>query len=312
MRLRMKPAISAHRFTALALSAVLAVIAAGGTSAGIQGSGFRMAAVGPVEAGDGFVVNGVAYDVSHAQVIIDGVPSDPSALREGHVVSVQSSVSARGAVAIADEITLVSNVRGTVTEVDANARTALVLGQIVHLPDSDAGAVIAPGAQVAVSGFSNAAGELVATRLDAEPSGAESQVRGVVEALDSTMRSFRINGLAVDYTSAAVVGSLTPGTIVTARGSATDAGFALLATRVDVAPAVGAPNEKGDITGLVTRFASQGDFDVNGLRVVADGRTKYHLKQGDVLGLDTEVHVKGRFDTTGALVARQIRVRTGQ
>ncbi len=142
--------------------------------------------------------------------------------------------------------------------------------------------------------------------MDAGPSGAVSQVRGLVEDLDTTSDSFEINGLAVDYSSARVSGQLTAGAWVTVQGTASAGGFALLATRVDLATSPGAAGEKGDISGLVTRFVSERDFDVNGLRVLGNETTQY--PPYGALGIDAAVRVKGRFDVSGALVAGQVSV----
>jgi hypothetical protein len=295
------------RFISLAGCAVVAAIAATGVLAGIQGSGFRMAAIGTLDTRGGFTVNGVAYDVSHARVMIDGVPANPAALRAGHVITVKGTVSMDGATGSADDISLVTDVRGAVSEVDASAGTITVLGQTIRVVDSAVLAGLEPGVEIASSGYTNAEGELIANRVDAEPSGAESQVRGVVADLDATMRSFEINGLAVDYSGAAVSGALTSGAIVTVRGSPASEGFALLATRVDVAAPLGSPGEKGDVAGLVTRYVSESDFDVNGLHVTTDEATKIYVSTAG-LGLDSAVTVKGRFDATGLLIADQIHV----
>ncbi len=122
------PTTATSRLTALAVGALIAVITASGTNAGIQGSGFRMASIGTLDTRVGFTVNGVSYDVSHARVTVDGVVTDPSVLKSGHVITVESTVSADGSTATADEISLVNNVRGAVTEVDAAAGTVTSAG----------------------------------------------------------------------------------------------------------------------------------------------------------------------------------------
>jgi hypothetical protein len=298
---------SASRLIALTLGALIAVIVASGTPAGIQGSGFRsLAAIGTLDTSSGFVVNGIPYDVSRAKVTVDGAASNPSALRQGQVITVQGTVSADGSTATANEISVVNNVRGAVTAVDTAAATVTVLGQTVRFSDRATLASLSPGTEVVASGYTSAEGELIASRLDAEPSGSVSQVRGLVTDFDPTADSFQINGLAVDYSNARISGPLAADTWVTVQGTAVGDGFALLATRVDVAASPGAPGEDGDVAGLITRFASASDFDVNGLHVLGDEGTKYPPQHA--LGLDAAVRIKGRFDASGALVADQIHV----
>jgi hypothetical protein len=73
-----------------------------------------------------------------------------------------------------------------------------------------------------------------------------------------------------------------------------------------VPPQLGAPGEKGDLEGIVTSFTSDAEFELNGVRVVGDERTRYVLRD-TVLGPDTPVHVSGHF-SADALVADKVDV----
>jgi hypothetical protein len=295
--------------------AAACVVAAGvvaTTSAGIQGSGFRnFAAVGVVTSVDDVTVNGTTYGSAHAHISINGKGGDKSQLHVGQVVEIEGSVDAKGA--IADQIWYAAEVRGVVTAANPGTRSFSVLGQTVRMTDdtvidadSSTSAAIAAGAIVEVSGFPNAAGDIVASRVAVLQQSDSAQVRGVVAALDQGAKTFLIDTLLVDYDGARVDGHLQNGAIVLVQGDA--AGGALLAQGVAVAAPLGSAGEKGDLEGLITSFASAAEFELNGQRVVGDEKTHYVL-HGVALGPDVGVDVSGQFDERGVLVADKVQVK---
>jgi hypothetical protein len=287
-------------------------------SAGIQGSGFqRMSIVGPVDDTDGFKVNDVAYDASQARVVINGNAASSSGLHKGHVVTVRVKEGGGNQPDTVEEVVLVSDVRGEIASVDASASTVSVLGQTVLVtPEAVLDPAIAsqgfaglqPGLWISVSGYPNAQGTLVASRIDLDTMPETQQVRGRVAALDTQLRSFLINGATVDYSVAGVVGVIANGTTVTVRGPILTSTSSLVASHVEVFAGAGEEGDKGNIRGLITAFTSESDFDVNGQRVLANSGTKFIL-HGAALGTNVSVWVNGRFDAAGALVADKIQVK---
>jgi hypothetical protein len=273
------------------------------TTAGIQGSGLRMASVGVADTdGDAVVVNGVAYDVSNARVVINGRAADAAQLHAGQVLTVKGLVAPDGTTGTAREVSLVSNVRGTITSVNEAAGTLQVLGQRVRV-ESVAG--LEAGLFVDVSGFADANGDIVASSVDIEASTPNAQVRGVVAAMDGERQTLRINDLDVDYSSAVVAGLVAPGAIVTVQGTVEPGSGALFASRVDVFAGIGTANEGGTVEGIITEFASRRDFEVDGQPVLADDNTRYMLPRGE-LASGTRVQVTGTFDDAGVLRAAKI------
>jgi hypothetical protein len=112
----------------------------------------------------------------------------------------------------------------------------------------------------------------------------------------------------VDYSAAtSVPASLANGQIVEAKGALTTSG-ALRATRVDAQAGLGAAtNDKGEIEGLVTRFASANDFDVNGQAVSTNSSTTFILN-GQTLGANARVEVEGAFSASGVLNATKVSI----
>lgn len=300
-------------FTAAAL---LTLCIGGTTIAGIQGSGLRsIKAVGRISAVGRLTVNGVEYFAADARVSMDGVAANGSDLRVGHVVTINGVVDMDTGTARADEISFVGDVRGVITAVDQDTRTFSVLDQTLRVTDQslvdDATAAstldLQVGATVEASGFENSAGELVVSRVDTQAEAPTAQVRGALTDLDVHGHTFRINQLLVDYDDAEVEGRLSEGATVVAEGEADGATASLLAERVDVLPQLGSPGEKGDVEGIITSFASDAQFEVNGLRVIGDEHTRYVI-HGVALGLDTPVHVRGHFSANG-LIADKVDVR---
>jgi len=154
-------------------------------------------------------VNGleIHYD-DGTPVTINGRPASVRQLALGQVVAVEAQ-SAPGRLA-AQSIAILRVLEGPATGVDASAQTVFVMGQAVRVTDQTRALVrgqdletIKPGATVQVSGYRNARGEIVASRLDVAPPGEHSAI-GRMRRLDA--RSGEIRGLPVSLASARAQG----------------------------------------------------------------------------------------------------------
>lgn len=307
--------------------ALLALVACGGGGSGggsasppalggIQGSGI---AFGAVTGFGSIFVNGVEFSTSNATIRIDDNPGVESDLRVGQVVTVIGQVNSGGTTGTATEVRFNDDVEGPVAALNAAAGTFTVLGQSVRVtgstifdnrlsPASIAG--LANGLVVEVSGFRDANGVIAASRIEPKPPGGTLEVVGTLTALDNNARTFRINGLVVDFAQAQISnGPLAENRLVEAKGTTVAANGSLIATRVEMLTlAAGANNAFGEIEGLVTRFTSSTDFDVAGRRVSTDGTTQIILN-GLTLGLNVKVEVEGTFNAAGVLVARKVELK---
>jgi hypothetical protein len=297
--------------------------------AGIEGSGAPVAAApvttnGRITGFGSIIVDDVEYATTGAQIRIDDQVANETDLRVGHIVTIRGTVSADGRTGTASEVMFTSDVRGDVGQVNASARTFSVLGQTVRVNDEtlfDEGTQIEDlsqlqaGAKVRVSGFKNAAGEVLASRVDGLAPAAtnqEAQVSGQVQSLDTNVRTFRINTLQVDYRSATVSGNLVEGSTATVKGTSGTGAAAgtLVATQITVTSGSPAPpaGEKAQIEGLISAFQSVTDFTVAGRRVTTNGNTRFQLR-GLTLGVDVFVKVRGTYNASQILVADRVEAR---
>jgi hypothetical protein len=293
----------------------------GDVVAGIQGSGKTVAAgvtvVGPISAFGSIFVDGVEYTTSGAQIHVDDESGTEADLRVGQIVTIHGTVDDNGTTGNATDVQFVGDLRGPAQQIDVSAGTFAVLGQTVRVTDATVFdqniqpaelAGIQGSGRVQVSGFANASGEIIASRIDLTSS-MSFQVRGTLQALDTTAHTFRINMLTVDYSGISPVGTLANGSVVTVQGATLSGTDTLIATRVQVFPGLGpAANDKGRLEGAITAFVSNADFTVNGQRVITDANTQF-VFQGVALGLNAIVNVRGAFNASGVLLATRVEVR---
>ncbi len=297
--------------------AALVLLAYGdGSSAGIEGSGRTSFAIssGRITAFGSIFVNGVEYELSRARIMIDGQPAKASQLEVGQVVTVQASMSGPAS-GKAIRVSYTGDVVGPVARVDLARSELTVLGQTVRVDAatlfgdglaSSGLKTLAAGTNIEVSAFVTAAGDLLASRVDLQLPGAPLQVRGAIEGLNSTAKSFHINDLTIDYSQAAVEGRLANANTATVWADEYPSAGVLHATRVRLSSGLGgADGEQGLLEGLVTSVSSGSAFEVGDQRVVADSSTHVEL-HGQALTPNLAVRIEGVFDGAGVLVAKSV------
>lgn len=300
-----------------ASSAAPAATASPPAAATLEGPG---SFVGTVTGFGSVFVNGVEFFTSSAQVRIDDSPAQESQLKIGQVVVVKGRLNADRRTGDATEISFKDIVEGPVTALNISAGTFVVLGQTVRVTDATMfdnslspatiNGLATAGLMVQVSGFRNASGDIVATRIEPKLPGTEIEVRGAVAGLNTTSSTFTINALTVDYSAAVVSnGTLANGVSVEVKGGSVLANGALRARSVEVESRSNpANNDVGRVEGIITRFASATDFDVGSTRVTTTSSTTLQTN-GVTLAANVKVEVEGRFNSSGVLVATKVEIR---
>ena len=269
-------------------------------------------------------VNGLQFDTTQTTITVDGVTATQANLRPGQFITVHGHHDPGSGKDVADDIDFRGDVEGPVSAVDATAMTLTVLGQTVSVSgdtsfDDDispaALAGIAVGDIVEVSGMRTADGTIHATRIEKKPVGARLQVIGVAAATDAAAMTLKINALTVNFSGAKLVGFPASGPqdrdLVEASGTTLNADGSLAATRLELrgANAMNADqDDEAQLEGMITRFASASDFDVNGRRVSTSAATEFDDGTAADLALNVAVEVEGTIDSSGVLAASKVRI----
>ncbi len=292
----------------------------GSPSAGIEGTGRFIS--GPIDSyeegleGDATItVNGINFTVPNETSLFD----TQSDLVEGQVVLVTDLENATENTA--NQIDIIVNVRGPVSQVSPLINTLTVLGQTIVLSnETQLGAGIELNqlenlplnTTVQVSGLSTANGQIIATRIDIVDiaPGDELSLLGQISNLNLIDQRFMINNLSVDFTSAAInlenSSTLENGLSVLVTGNLENNIFSASTISGLRLSSVITEGISLDIEALISRFESAQDFDINGISVTTDGSTTYINGEETDLDLNSSLRVTGRINNNGVLVASNI------
>ncbi|KAG1657108.1 hypothetical protein GQR58_023591 [Nymphon striatum] len=170
---------------------------------------------------------------------------------------------------------------------------------------------------VEVSGIKDANGDIQATSIklkstDFVPGTSENELKGTVSELDTTVQTFTINGIIIDYSQANFedfgTQTLSNGLYVEVESDSMIVGNVLKADKIELEDESIEIDEgtEAKIEGQITRFDSVNDFDVNGLRVTVDSNTEFEDGNINDLSLGVFVEVEGETNSAGVIVADSI------
>ena len=264
-------------------------------------------------------VGGVRFDDSRASVADeDGNSRSSSDLKLGMMVEVDSgNVDRAAATALAVRIRWGSEIVGPVGTIDTAASTVKVLGQTVLVTSSTvfdstlAGGLSAltAGAVIEVHGILDPANaRVVATRIEPKVGALAFKLRGVILALDTTAKTFKINSEVISYTglpSGSVPPGLTNGQVVRVLLQTTQVAGQWVATGLRGGLRLPEARQDAHVEGVITVFTSSSNFEINGLRVDATNAAFPDGTAGIVLG--TRVEVEGTVNN-GVLVATKVEI----
>ncbi len=266
-------------------------------------------------------VNGVRYNTDSAVFLINGSLGAESDLSVGQIVTVYGEYDDATGEGIADVVVSENPIEGPISILDLSAGRMSVLGQTVHLNSDTAWSLTASGGAqsigagdvVAISGYRNADGEIVATLVSDRLSDGDFDVTGAIGNVDPASTTFWIDGLSVDYGSANLFGLAggmpAIGQRVDVTGATLNASGQLVATSVTADSDeidVGA-GTAGEIEGLVTAINAWNEFEIGDATVRISGSTRF--VDGWIFGMaeNATLEVEGSFDVNGVLVAESVR-----
>jgi len=304
-----------------AAAALVVACGGGGMSSGTNPTGNApVIATGTITGFGSIYVNGVHFKTTSAAIRKNGQVVAQSALKVGEIARIKGSKNASDGTGNADIVDVDENVAGSIATIDTTNNTFTVLGQTVKIDggtslSSDVQPADITGLKVAdfveVSGLAAADGTITATRIQRDSSSGMLQVLGTVASVNTAAHTFTINALIVNYSSANLTG-FTSGApanddVVEVQGTTFDsATTTLTATHVDKQMSdVEEAGGQGDMEreGLITRFASATDFDVESEPVTTTSATVYRNGTSADLALNVKVEVEGTVDSSNVLVA---------
>lgn len=267
----------------------------GGTGAparegGTGGTGI----VGTITGFASICVNGVEVHYDEAVPVTEnGIGGTVSRLAVGQVVAVEAGISPRGLEA--RSIAIVHAYEGPVTAARKGAEPLRVMGQPVQLASgAKVEAGLRAGEMVRVSGFRNASGEVVATRVERAPQLREASAIGT-RGGDGTLHGMALSGDARGNAESLVRGTWT--------------GRALAVTQARTNPTIPFAGRVRNaiVEGLV--FERSGNrMDISGFEVELAEATEFSEGAAGTLEKDMRVRVQGSFTGERKVKAARIEV----
>ena len=319
---------SALRSLTALFSASLLLTACGGGGADapavvppatVQAAPVTSLVTGTVTGFGSIFIDGQRMDDSVASVMIE---NNPAALTGAALSDVKLGMQVEGRVLDGklSELTVRPALMGAATAVDPVRGTFRVHGQAVRVMNSGVTptvydglsglAGLAVGDQVEVHGSMDAVRQIMATRIERKArndTAAGVRLVGLLSALDSGGRTFKLNDLTVDYAVAALLPAgkaLAEGQLVSVYAPLAPANGVMVAKAVKIAA-----SEEGSALGLggrIMNYGSLADFTVAGVKGDASAAS---IEGGSVADLvaGQAVAIEGRV-STGVLRALRLRV----
>jgi hypothetical protein len=251
----------------------------GGMTAGGGIGGSGIISQGAVSAFGSIVVNGTEFDTSNASIIVNGEEGFGDEFVQenldiGRVVTVEGRINTDES-AVADRVVYSTNVNGPVESVNAtdpitNEKEVVVLGQTVVVnfitkfePDTIGFDTIAEVDVIEVSGYRDFDGKIRATFIEKTGefiSGSIVEVTGLIKNLNSSLETFEINGLTVNY--ALIANDLPEGIpaddlFVEVQGTLDTPEGEMIANEIELGDEVdGEDGDEFEIMGFVTEIIS--------------------------------------------------------
>jgi hypothetical protein len=296
----------------------LALIAGCGSSASLGGGiAGTSAVVAPITGFGSVIVGGIEFDTRGALVTIEGDPATVGDLKLGMVAAVRGVVDTSGARGVAQRIAVEHLAEGPLNAIDTASGTLTLLGQQVITAattvfDPVPLAQLEPNEYVEIGGFFDASGNIRATRVARQLQKLEIAVKGFVQQLDVKAKTFRLEGLTVDFATAGIIGApqgLQNGLLVEVSADTPAVDGVLSATDIEVKGASALVDE-GDglkVEGFVTRILSPTDLLVNGNQAVhLTPTTRFVHGNPSDLALDAHIDIDGVAGANGVLIATKV------
>ncbi len=258
------------------------------------------------------LVNGIEYDLSQAQIIMNGQSATAVDLKLGMIVQVQGTITdEENKTGVAHLIAADENVVGPLQSIDEINSRLTVLGQTVIINPFTifSGFVdineLKSNNILAVSGLTNEMGHILATRIALMLPSDRFQVRGRA-FLDYFEQTATIGHLTVDCSQTPFAETKDEVHLLDVKGKLFNNRFIAEQCQL-VEPTEWDSFVTIRLDGVITRFNTSTDFDVDHLPVTVSPETQFQLGMVTDLTLGSRLKVKGSRDGNGVLVAEEIQ-----
>ena len=297
------------------LGAMVLAACGGGGGGSSTVSGFSK---GVITAKGSVTVNGIKFETSPGIVKVeDSGNLNDDRLKVGMVVKIKGLIDNNNGTGTANAIEYTDNLQGKVEALDPATGTFSVLGQTVKTSastifDDFAGAAIANGNIVEVSGLPDGSGAIMATRIELKTGAGAAEdfeVKGTVSGYSggATFILTPPNGsdIAVTIGTATLPAGFKNGDFVEVKMATTAVGATVTAKTIQLEDELKPDaNEHMEVKGLVTDLnLGAKTFKVNGILVDAAAVT---LPAG--LANGKEVEVEGPANSAGTIIASKVKL----
>jgi Domain of unknown function (DUF5666) len=318
--------------TGFIVVAALSACGGGGADIGSGGTGNTPPAltttaatvIGPITGFGSVIINGVKFDDSSSSLVDDRNNSiAKDSLRLGMVVAVTGQVSDDKITAVANQMRLISELQGAVTQIDLAGGRIVVLGVTVTVSATTSYANVAGLAGLALNEIVEIHGlrdpstqALIATRIERK-NGLENNpfLVGQIRNLNNTSSSFLLGSIAspitINFSNATLLPTgtvLSDGQLVRVEAQLVN-GQVVTAARIFSVTGIGAPLiGRAEVEGIVSDFVSVASFKINGVTV--DGSAAlFQRGNAALLKNGARVEAKGNYNGT-VLQAGVLKVET--
>ena len=260
-------------------------------------------------------VDGVRYITDNADININGNSgSDVSLLKVGMQVTIASSDDNSEA----SSVTYESEVEGMVSSIDRDNQTIIVAGTLISYNNlthfieiTEANLSVAQ--RIEVNGYLRQDNSYLATMIKLDTDNRNDLIdndqaeytRGLIEQLNTTNRTFRLNQLIIDYNTASIEGELSNGALVKVEGVLTNE--TIIASHIETEMFDGNSDSSSEefsryeIEGIVSAFdATNNTITVNGYTFTLADTVQY--QGGTAAALIAGVFVELELSTSRAVV----------
>ena len=284
---------------------------------GVGGTGITM---GKISSFGSIHVNGIDFNTDNATFTRDGVTAKiQSDFHTGEIVTVTGQVDRNTKTGVATSVVFSDILEGPVSSV-ATGNTIRILDQnivtnsltVFHGFEKLSDLVV--GNIVEISGFTSSKGDINATSLTlietAFTDGMVIGVEGNISQLNTAERTFKINNLTINYANA-MFSNISENELVDGLYLGVDTNKNIINNTLvaSVVERIENTLNSGDIyevEGLVSRFTSSADFDVDELSVITNDKTAFINGVPADVKLDTFMRINGTVNAQGVIVASEI------